>query len=82
MAEVEFTAETHYYNLGRNRFSKPNGIHISVTQGEVHLQALNSRGGITQGLRLVVPLEHVEDLRNALNDILASEGNKNRAAGL
>jgi len=78
MAEVEFTTETLYYNLGRNRFAKPCGIHIKVEADEVHLQALNTKGGVLQGLRLVVPLAHVRDLRDALDDILQGLGNHSR----
>jgi hypothetical protein len=78
MADVEFTAETQYHNLGRNRYSKPCGIHISVQRDEIHLQAIGCKRHLTQGLRLVVPLAHVRDLRDALNDILASQGNHGR----
>lgn len=78
MAEVEFTAETAYQNLGRNRYSKPGGIQVSQTHQEIHLQAINGKGGLTQGLRLVVPLAHVGELRDALNDVLAGLGNHSR----
>jgi hypothetical protein len=78
MAEVEFSTETQYHNLGRNRWGKPCGIQISVVGEEIHLLAINGRGKITQGLRLVVPMAHVRDLRDALDDILQGLGNHSR----
>jgi hypothetical protein len=78
MAEVEFSTETQYHNLGRNRYSIPSGIQISVVGEEIHLLAINSKGRLTPGLRLVVPLAHVRDLRDALNDILQGLGNHSR----
>ena len=75
MAEVEFTAETAYHNLGRNRYSKAGGIQVSQVLQEVHLQAINSKGGLTQGLRLVVPLAHLKEFRDAIDDVLAGLGN-------
>ena len=72
MAEVCFP-RTQWQTLGRNGSSESCGIQVLQQGAEVFLQPINSRGNVSRA-RLVVPLTHLRQIRDALNDILAGAG--------
>lgn len=72
MAEIEFPA-TQWQTLGRNGTSESCGIQIIQQGAEVFLQPINSRGNVGRA-RLVVPVSHLKQLRDAIDDILAGQG--------
>lgn len=71
--DVHFTVAPQYQNLGRNRYTKARGIQISLdeTHKEVHFFGIGTKGTPTAGIRLVVPLADLAQVRDALNLVLA-----------
>lgn len=58
-----------YMTLGRNGYTKSCGIEVSQIGQEVFLEPVNSKGDIGRA-RLVVPMSHVRELRDALSAML------------
>lgn len=92
MTQIKWTRDTVYQNLGRNRYSRPSGINIQMLDGcigdytkgekasEIHLEAINARGDINTGIRLILPVEQVEEFITALRAEVERE--KNRLASM
>lgn len=73
--KIQFPA-TSFRNFGRNRFTKSCGIELSVmhTEGadEVFIEPINSNGKVSNA-RLVVPMTHLEALRDAIDELLEGD---------
>ena len=72
MAEVLFPP-TEWEGLGVNGFSKSAGIHLRQVGAEVFMQPISIKGNVVR-TRLVVPVTHLREVRDAIDEILASQG--------
>lgn len=71
MPQIKFP-EAEYMTLGRNGFSKACGLSVQDISGTLFLEPINSKGDLTNA-RIVVPMTHVEQLRDALDQILRDQ---------
>lgn len=78
MATIKFPAcERH--NLGRSGYIKACGLEITKSSHgeEVYLEPISSKGSVSPA-RLVVPVSHLKELRDALDAILTGQIGQSR----
>lgn len=72
MPTIKYDKPTTWRTLGYSGYTKARGLEVCEFDDEVLLEPINSRGDVGRA-RLVVPVAHLKELRDALDAIIAKQ---------
>lgn len=66
--------EPERMNLGRNGYMRTTGVSLTMTSGVVEIEPWTSKDRVGRA-RIVFPVTHLREVRDAINDLIMGLGN-------